>query len=334
MKRPLVALALLVLAFSALARTRTVSGGTTSAPAEISPLGGGATVNGFIESVNGNIITLAGGLITIDATGAKILTARDKGDATVGDLEPGMLLFATLKTNDVADNAPLQASMISAMPVPDATLFGLVQSVDANAKTFKVLGRTIHVTSDTSFGGFVKDRDSQPGINDVLPDQLVQVQVDAIGGKLVAKNVLVVAPRPPAISHARGPVREIGTDKWVIGDHTYIVNAQTKIAGSPKVGDNVEVLYTTNSAHENVAISILKLSIPDPPSDQNFIFNGTVQLISDQTWVIRKSDGNEVKVQITKLTRIEGGIKIGDSVEVIAIGTNDKLTALVIVRKR
>src|SRR5688572_23979370 len=128
----------LLLATIASARTRTVESARSQS---------GATVGGIITAVNGNLIQLAGGAITIDATNANVK----------GEIEPGMILFATLKSSDVAPNAPLPADTISVTRLPDGTLFGPVQSVDTANNTFTLLGRTIRVTSETSFGGLHKN---------------------------------------------------------------------------------------------------------------------------------------------------------------------------------
>jgi Domain of unknown function (DUF5666) len=338
MTRKILTLALLVFTATSVfgSRSRAVSTGTGSGHVDAKRVDGG-TVSGIIESVNGNIITLAGGLITIDASDAKIVENRGRIDS-LSDLKPGMLLFATISSGDVPANAPLEASMIAVTPLPDATLFGTVQNVDVPNRQFTILGRTIQVTNDTSWGGF--NSVAPPSISILMNGHLVQVQADNVNGKLTATSVILVSPIPPSVQHARGTVASIGNDAWVIDRERepnlrVVVNAQTKIIGSPKVGDKVEVLYNVSTANENIAISIAAFNRdPDPPNNQNFLFNGTVKTIDTHAWVITVSAEREVKVGINRLTKIEDGIKIGDKVEVIAIGEGDNLTALVIVKKR
>ena len=330
--RRLSVLAALLIATIASAGDRTIDLGV-KVPA-------GATVSGVVSSVSGNLIQIADGAIAIDATGASINTDRGK-NGTIADIKPGMILFASLTTADVHANAPLPAATITATRLPDATLFGPVQSVDTTAKTITLLGRTIQVTADTSFGGILKKRDGDnPGLSDILPNQIVQVQVDATGGQLVATSILLLAPTVPEIETTRGTVKSIGTDSWVIdrerGDEiTLLIDAQTKIVGSPKVGDTVEVLYRINDARAFVAISIVKFDKPPVPPILDVIrISGKVKSIDAAAWVITR-EGGEDKVLIDTKTKIEPGIAVGDSVEVLAQRKSDgSLLALAIVKRR
>ena len=88
----------LLLSLSALARTRAVT------QREQHPQGG--TISGIVDSIDGNVIRLADGLIAVDASEAKILVGRGH-EATIADIEPGMLLFAAMNANG-------KASMITA----------------------------------------------------------------------------------------------------------------------------------------------------------------------------------------------------------------------------
>lgn len=323
-RRALIALSL-VIAFTASASTRTVESDKRAPNA--------ATVTGIVTSVSGNLIHLAGGQVTIDATNAKLT-----GTTTI---TAGMMLVATLSSTNVAANAPLPAETITALRLPDATLLGPVQSVDTAASTLTVLGRTIKVTSDTSFGGINKRRDgAAPNLGDILPNHLVQVTVDNVNGQLVAKSVLLIAPILPEVHSTRGEVKSIATDAWVIerergDDLTLVIDANTKIAGSPKVGDTVEVLYRVDTNNANVAISIIKFAKPPiPPIIDVFRFNGQVKTIETHAWVIVRESGDE-KVLIDSLTKIEPGIRVGDTVEVLAQRKQDgTITAIAIVRRR
>ena len=322
-RKLLAVLVLLSLATSAFARTRAIG---TKHP-EVAP--GAGTVSGIVTSVSGNLIHLAGGLVTIDATGAKIIMDRGQ-DGTIAQIQPGMLVFAALKSNEAAAGAALPAAMVTVTRFADVTLFGAVQSVSASS--FTLLGRTIHVTNDTSFGGV-------RSIGELLPNHIVQVQADETGGKLVAASVLVVSRIPTNVEHARGTVKSIASDSWVIArenesDLTLVVNAQTKIAGSPKVGDHVEVLYTVDSAHANVAISIVKFELPKEPPNQDTLFHGEVVTMEPFAWTLKMSDGNLRKVLINERTKIQNGITVGDVVEVLAIkDKNGDLVALAIVKR-
>jgi hypothetical protein len=331
MTRKALFLAAVLLASIASAGTRSLDGTRPST---------GATVNGMVTSVSGNLIQLAGGKITVDATGAKVIVGNGK-DGTVAQIEAGMMLFAALSSTDVAANAPLPAETIVASRLADAGLLGPVQSVDTAAGTITLLGRTIRVTAETSFGGILKRRDgTAPGLGDILPNQIVQVQVDVEGGQLVASSILLLTPTLPDVQSTRGTVKSIGTDSWIIdrerGDEiTVAIDAQTKIVGSPKVGDTVEVLYRVDSSHNFVAISILKFEKPPiPPVTDLFRFSGKVKAIAAHEWVITRESGDQ-KVLIDQHSKIEPGIAVGDGVEVLAQRKDDgSVVALAIARRR
>ncbi|HYI07803.1 MAG TPA: DUF5666 domain-containing protein [Thermoanaerobaculia bacterium] len=323
-RKLLVLFTLALLASTATARTRSVSHPT--------PKSNAATVHGVITSVTGSIVAIGDGLITVDAAEAQIVVGR-KNDATVADLKPGMLLFAAVRGPFEA-NAPLQATMITATHIADATLFGSVDAVDRTARTLTLLGRTIQITDDTSFGGIL--RNGAAGLDDVFPNQLVQVQTEVVNARLVASSVTIVAPVPPSIATLRGIVKSIGTNAWVIdreqdGDVTVQIDANTKIAGSPKVGDKVEVLYRIDSAHANIAIAIVRIDLPIPTLPTRL--SGTVKTLGNP-WVLTLEGGGEAKVYVDR-AKIEPGIRTGDRVEVLAEKRDDgAYDALLIIRRR
>ena len=287
----------------------------------------GGTISGIVESIDGNLVRLADGLIAVDASEAKIMVGRGR-EATVADIEPGMLLFAAL-------GADGKASMITATRLGDATLSGAVDSVDTAARTLTLLGQTIHVDDDTSFGGFRNGEDLD--LSDIVRNQLVQVQVDAVNGRLVAREVLVLAPVPPQVGGLRGTVKSIGTESWEIEREnevvTIVVNAQTKIVGSPKVGDTVEVLYSIDSAHRKVAISIIHFERFPPP--QSIVqFHGRVQSIAGGIWVVRTDDDDKT-MKVTDRTKVTPNTGVGNLVQVLAAEDDDgTLTAIAVMRLR
>lgn len=318
MLRKVALLALIVLSLSAFARTRAVT------QREQHPQGG--TISGIVEGVDGSLIRLADGLIAVDASDAKIIIGRGR-EATAADIEPGMLLFATIGSDG-------KASMITATRFGDATLFGAVDSVDVAARTLVVLGKTIHVDDETSFGGFRNGEDVD--LSDIVRNQLVQVQVDAVNGQLVAREVLVLAPVPPQISGLRGVVKSIGTESWELESgqtvETVVVNAQTKIVGSPKAGDTVEVLYSIDSANRKVAISIIKI-VRLPPV-RVVQFHGKVKSIAGTTWVVT-TDGEDKTMTVNEQTKVTPDTGVGHLVQVLASQADDgTLTALAVIRLR
>lgn len=328
-RKSVVLLLLILFSLSAFAAERSLAKG------ELRPPHGG-TVSGIVESVEGNLIRLAGGLVVVDASEAKVIVGRGR-EGAVAQIEPGMLLFAVIPAENPPSSNPVQkASTVSATELGDATLSGTVQSVSTEARTLVLLGQTVDVDDGTSFGGFRPGEDF--GLADILPNQIVQVQVDAVGGRLIAREVLVLAPVPPQVGRLRGEVKRIGTESWDVATGgetvTVTVNAQTKIAGSPKVGDTVEVLYNVDSANRKVAISIIRFE-PLPPLPKVVQFGGTVKSIDGPKWVVTESPARERTFTVNERTKVLGNPGVGELVHVLAQQSDDgTLIALTVTRLR
>lgn len=327
-RKHLAALLISLFAITALAKERAVMSSKPGAPA--AAIGSGASVTGEVTAVNGNLITLAAGLVTIDATDAKIL--RGDGVTTIAALEPGTLILATLKETDTASAGPLVATAIAILRNADVTITGTTQSVDVPGSQFVLLGRTIKVDAGTTFVNF-GDRASIAGLQ---ANMLVVVEADVAAGALVATRVTLISPIPPRPRVVRGVVKSIGTEAWVItvdgNDTTFVVNTSTKILGTPKAGDKVEVLYTIDSAHANVALSIIK-SVEAPKLVK---FTGIVKSIDGPRWTItRDNDHKDVVVNWPESVRILPVARVGDRVEVLAIEHADgTYTGVLIVPRR
>jgi hypothetical protein len=293
--------ALLLATVSAFAQNR---GHATPPPNQLS----GATVTGFVTAVNGSQVSLANGLVVIDVSQATVIDDRGH-PATIA---PGSLIFAGMKST-----TSLQAMTVVVSSTPQVSLSGPVQSVNASAGTLQVLGLTIHTDANTSIGG-----NRARNLNDIVSGDIVAVQANAVNGALLATSILVFAPPPqivPTLLH--GTVKSIGGESWVItdsrrGDVTVTVNAQTKILGSPKVGDTVDVIANVDNANNFVAIAI-SVSPIAPPSNKHI--TGTVKQISDKFWVIGPGAGlgPDTIVQVNANTKIVGDPKVGDRVDVV-----------------
>jgi len=269
----------------------------------------GTTVSGFVTAVNGSTISLANGLVNVDVSHATI--TNDRGAAAT--ITPGSLIFAVLRTSN-----SLEAASVIVSNTPQVTLSGPVQSVNASAGTLQLLGLTIHTDANTSFGGDHSIR----RLSDIVTNDIVVVQANASGSSLLATSILVFAPMRqlfPTLLH--GTVKNIGTDSWVItdsrrGDTTVLINAQTRILGSPRVGDTVDVLANVDSANNFVAISI---SIAFSPVNSRFHFTGVVKQIGSGSWVIGPAVGlgPDRIVQVNSSTKIIGDPRVGDRVDVL-----------------
>lgn len=326
MPRKLFAIALMLIACSAFARIR-----PSSTPSELRTDGG--TVTGTVTSVHDNQIQIAGGAIKIDASQAKIIVGRGS-EGTIADVKPGMQLFASVRTPNPNPDAIVQATTITVTDPADVTLSGQVQSVDAAHRQFMLLSAVITVDNNTSFGGY--KREAGTSFADIQPNVFVHVQADNVGGHLVAREVLIVAPAPPRIGNARGTVQSIAADQWTIKTEketlTVVINAQTRIAGSPKVGDTVEVIYTVDSANRNVAVSIIKFDPTPAPMVRHF--QGRVKTIGATQWVVTVN-GTDQTFVVNESTKITAGIVVGDPVDVLAlVREGQPMTAVAIVKLR
>jgi hypothetical protein len=309
-RKLLVLLALVLSAFTASARIRAAS--------HPEPRSDGGTVSGTVSRVQGTLIEIANGAIAIDASKAKIVASRGR-EATAADIKPGMQLFAALRASNPAADGGLPAVLITVSSNADVTLNGAIVNVDAANRSFFLLNETIYVDDATSFGGY--KREAGTSFADLQPNTILHVQADNVNGRLIAREVLVVAPAPPQVGHVRGTVKSIGADSWTVENEaksivTLTVNAQTKIIGSPKVGDTVEVLYHVDSAHNFVAVSIVKFNRVDPPQPAQFV--GKVKSINGSAWVIT-TDSEDRKFVTNERTLISPNIVVGDRVAVIAL---------------
>ena len=327
-RKLLAALLTFLFAITALAKERAVPSSKPGRPSDA--IGSGASVTGEVTAVSGNLITLAAGLVTIDATNAKIL--RGDGAATIAALQPGALILATLRETDAVSTGPLVATAIAVLRNADVTLTGTTQSVDVAGSQFVLLNQGVKVDAGTTFVNF-GDRASIAGLQ---ANMLVIVEADVAAGALVASRITLISPIPPRPHVVNGVVKSIGTEAWVITvdghDTTFVVNASTKILGTPKAGDKVDVLYTVDSAHANVALSIVK-SIELPKTVK---FTGVVKSIDGRRWVItRDDDHKDAVVNWPESVPIFPVARVGDRVEVLAIEhTDGTYTGILVLPRR
>ncbi|MHB9001251.1 MAG: DUF5666 domain-containing protein, partial [Thermoanaerobaculia bacterium] len=292
----------------------------------------GPVVTGTVHTVSGTTITILEGLVTIDATNAEVIVHGEA--ATIADVTPGARIAALL--NDANDTGVLEAATIAIHDPPAGHLAGLVQAVDVTNKTFTILGLTIAVTDETSFGGGRGPGlgTTLAGLEDLEVNQPVAVGVDVAGGALTALRVHLVAATQRPGERMRGTVKTIETDSWVITDAggvdvTFVVNIDTKIIGGPKVGDSVHVVYMIDSANAKVALAIVRSDLAmgpgqgqgpgngqgpgqgGQPGPNHVAFDGSVVAISASTWTV-----GTTTVYVMPRTKITGNPQVGDAVHV------------------
>ncbi|MBK6403916.1 MAG: hypothetical protein IPF66_02080 [Holophagales bacterium] len=320
----------LLMAFPAAAGVRT-------APAPEGPPS--SAIEGTVTSINipivggGPIVTLLDGLVSFDATGATVRFS----DGTVGttaDLAIGHRLVAFVEP---AVGMLKAKSVVVLAQRTDLTLTGNVDAVDLAARTLTVLGFTAHVNDRTVFGG-PREGAGRSGLEDVRVGDLVLVGAMADSGVLVAARVMTLAPSPLPTTRIHGLVESIGTDSWtlVLRDGTKSVvkvDAETKIVGGPKVGDQVDVL--ARQMPDGSVLALLIAGFVPPPTVQTERYEGMVKAIGTTSWTVGPTagDGPDRLFAVSEKTRILGDPKVGDQVGVLAQRQTDgSYLALVIAR--
>ena len=297
-----------------------------------------ATIEGTITSVNvpiaggGPIVTLLGGLVAFDATGATVRYVNGHA-ATTDTLAAGQRVLALL---DPA-TAPLRATTVVILSDrADVTFSGRVDAVDLGAGTLTVLGFTSKVTDRTVFGGPFEGAGSK-GLDDVRVGDMVFVEAKADAGALLATKVMKLGAPSDSVRRIHGTVASIGEAAWTItlpdgSTLTVKVGTETKITGAPKVGDTVDVLARPQSDGSLLAIAILK-AVP-PPSVTFERFEGVVKAIGATAWTIAPKDGGpERTFTVDGQTKIAGAPAVGDSVGVLARRLDDGSLLAVVIAK-
>ena len=320
----------LLLAFPAAADVRTSPAPEGPPPAAIE----GTITHLSIPFVGGGpIVTLLDGLVSFDATGATVRFSTGNA-GTTADLAIGQRLVAFVEPTSAM---PKATSIVVLAQRSDVTLTGSVDAVDATARTLTVLGFTARVTDKTVFGG-PWDGAGQAGLEDVRVGDLVLVAATSDARSLVATRVMKLSPSPTPTLRVHGVVEAIGTVSWTIalrdGSKSVVkVDAETKIVGSPKVGDEVEVLARQLSDGSLVAILIAR-SVP-PPHFPMERYQGVVKAIGPAAWTIgpKAGDGPDRLFAVSAKTRILGDPKIGDEVGVLAEKQADGSYLAIVIAK-
>jgi Domain of unknown function (DUF5666) len=333
-RRSFSVVALLIVLFSIplaapAATHRAVMPPSDTAQADVLGIGvmSGSAVSGSVAGVQGSVITLnSGGAapIRIDASTAKFMSDHG-GAAAIGDVKAGLRITAFINPSTTpAAGASLSAQLIVIESLPDLTVTGPVQSIDVANSKFTILGITIAVDANTSYGGSFPTFAPISNLGGIAVGQVVNVTAAFAGGAILARSVQVIAPAAPPYTVLGGTVKSISATAWVITgkdgkDTTVTVNAQTKIIGDPKVGDSVQVMASIDSAHNYVAIAIVKLNMP-VTSD----LHGWVASIAPTQWAIGGPPGSMAPVRLVKITPstvIYANPQVGD--HVTATGTSD-----------
>jgi hypothetical protein len=277
---------------------------------------GTLTVLGFTSKVNDR--TVFGG--PFEGIGSKGLE-----DVRVGDM-----VFVEAK----ADAGVLLATKVMRLGAPSDSvrrIHGTVASIGEAAWTITVPDGstlTVKVGTETKVTG-------APKVGDTV-DVLVRPQSD---GSLLAIAILKSVP-PPAVTLERfeGVVKAIGATAWTIApkgggsDRTFAVDGETKVLGSPAVGDSVGVLAKKLDDGTWLAVVIAKAMLSGPARTE-VEFEGVVKSISPGhptgVWIV-----GETKVVVTSRTVVKGDPKVGDTVEVEGLKNPDGVVQASKIEKR
>jgi hypothetical protein len=286
----------------------------------------GASIRGVVASVQGTLITLNTGgapAIAIEASAAKIMNDHS-GTSSLAGIKAGTRITAFLNTSPTLQpSSALRAQLITIESLPELELTGTIDSIDAPHSRFVVLGIAIAADSNTSFGSSFPTFAAIKGVGDLAVGQIVNVTARFASAAIIATNVQIVSPAIQPFLILLGTVKSIGTSSWVITTHdgketTISVGAQTKIVGDPRVGDSVQVMANVDSAHNYVAIAIVKI---DTHEITTIEFHGMVKSIAATQWTIGGPPGTlspEFMVKIASSTVIYPDPKVGDNVVVVA----------------
>ncbi|MBK8598105.1 MAG: hypothetical protein IPP07_26500 [Holophagales bacterium] len=283
-----------------------------------------AAIEGTVTSINipfvggGPIVTLLDGLVHFDATDATVRFSSGIA-GTTADLEIGQRLVAFVESTQAM---PKAKSIVVLAQRTDVTFTGAVERFDLTARTLTVLGFAVKVTARTIYGG-PRDGTGQAGLEDLKVGDLVLVAATAETQALVATRVMKLAPSPIPTSRLHGVVESIGTDSWTIvrGDGTkdvVKVDAETKVVGSPKVGDEVDILSRPLPDGSLLALLIAASDpLPTVPTER---YQGVVRSISPTSWTIgpKVGEGPDRIFDVDGSTRVIGDPKVGDEVGILA----------------
>ena len=298
-----------------------------------------ASIEGTITSLNipfvggGPIVTLLDGLVSFDATGSAVRFSNGSA-GTTADLAIGQRLVAFV---DPTPSMPKAKSIVVLAERTDVTLTGTVNAVDPTARTLTVLGFTARVTDKTVFGG-PWDGAGQAGLENVRVGDLVLVAATADARTLVATRVMKLSPSPTPTIRIHGVVEAIGTVSWTIalrdGTKSVVkVDAETKVVGGPKVGDEVDIL--ARQLPDGSVLALLIAGFVPPPTVPTERYQGVVKAIGTTSWAIgpKAGDRRDRLFAVSEKTTILGNPKVGDEVGVLAEKRADGSFLAIVIAK-
>jgi hypothetical protein len=147
---------------------------------------------------------------------------------------------------------------------------------------------------------------------------------------LLAKRIQVHDPRPPQPAMIRGKIEAMAADKWTIGEHEVLIDAETVIEGDPADVGDFAVAQVVRTPAGPLAKQIRVWD--ERPDGRPVVFRGVVTDIQADSWKVLVGE-EEKAVAIDEHTRIAGDPAVGDPVGVKAVQLADgTLLAQLIVK--
>jgi hypothetical protein len=285
---------------------------------------------GFVTSVDraNGLITIAGGQLAIDLTGARIYD--ESGDRTIDAIRPGAHVATIILPGNYSPGGPLRAKVLQILRQPVGSITGAVESVDLAGNRFFVLGQPIQVIEQTRFRGTVVAHDPR-SLAELKVGEMVHVTLDGSLDRIAADSVFVIAPPSDERVMFVGTVKTITTDFWVIeGAQTWTVHivSGTSITGHITVGSTVRVIARVD-AGQATAIAIEPFSLPRgrPTNPGTIVITGVLEARDADS--LRLNNGPvTLDIEIGAMTRFIGDPQVGDNVRVELERQGERLIAL------
>jgi hypothetical protein len=284
---------------------------------------------GIVSSVDPahQLISIAGGQIVIDATGAEI--RNDSGPATFAAIRPGAHIATVILPGAYGPGVPLKARVVQVLTQPLGSLTGTVEAIDLAAGTFTLLGHTIHVDEQTRFGGVTPTRDPH-SLADLEVGQSVHVPLNGSQSELVAAEVFVHSPTPDQQLSFTGVVLSIQDNVWTIQGREVVtvhVTSHTSISRLAVVGSTVMVLARVDDGQITaIAIDLYAPPRINPPRTTQTVV-GILTARTETTITVNNGPAS-IEIFLAPYTRFIDDPQIGDNVRVTVSREGDRTIAL------
>jgi len=284
---------------------------------------------GIVSSVDSvrNLISIAGGQIVIDATGAQF--KNDAGETTTAAVRPGAHIATVLLPGVLPPGAPLKARVVQILTQPLGSLTGTIEAIDLVAKTVTVLGHAIGVTERTRMGGEIPMRDART-LAELEVGMSVHVVLNGSLDQLVAAEIFVHSPRPDSILRFIGTVLSIQGNVWTIQGRevlTVHTTSRTSIDRLAVVGSSVTATVRVDG--EQVTAISIELYVPPRVSPPRLTQTITGILTARTAESITVNNGPAtVQIFLASYTRFIGDPRIGDNVRVTVQREGERILAI------